>query len=112
VGARFMPPPEGIPSPLLWGDAEVVKERLSNGASEVRTARQEIILEFPFGPNDVVQFFREYFGPTRVIFSKLDPQGQADYAAELERLWREHNELGGNGTRVRAEYLEVVALRA
>jgi len=111
LGARFVPPPEGLPSPVLWGDEAVVKQRLASGTSEVRTTRQPMLLDFPFPPRDVVQFFREYFGPTRVGFSKLDPERQAEYAAELERLWNEHNEASGNRTLVRGEYLEVIAIR-
>jgi SAM-dependent methyltransferase len=112
VGARFVPPPEGIPSPLLWGDERTVKERLASGTSEISTVRREIIFDFPLAPAAVVQLFLEYFGPTRVTFSKLDPQGQTEYSAALEALWREHNEGTGNQTLVRGEYLEVIATRA
>jgi SAM-dependent methyltransferase len=112
TGARFVPPPDGIPSPLLWGDEPTVKERLAPGTSEIRTTRQDLTMDFPFTPGEVAQFFRQYFGPTHVAFSRLDPKGQIDYAAALEKLWREHNEATGNRTIVHAEYLEVKATRA
>jgi hypothetical protein len=41
----------------------------------------------------------------------MDEQRQAEYAAELEKLWREHNQAKGDRTLVRAEYLEVIATR-
>jgi SAM-dependent methyltransferase len=112
IGARFVPPPEGIPSPLLWGDERTVKERLAKGTSEIKTSPREMAMDFPLAPGEVVQFFRHYFGPTHMAFSKLDPEKQTEYAAELESLWREHNEAGGNRTLVRGEYLEVLATRA
>lgn len=112
AGVRFAPPPEGIPSPLLWGDEATVKQRLASGTSQIRTTLRKIDLEFPFAPKEVVQFFRDYFGPVHMTFSRLDPQQQAEYAADLERVWREHNEAIGNRTLVRAEYLEVLATRA
>jgi hypothetical protein len=112
LGARFVPPPDGIPSPLLWGDEKTVKERLANGTSEVRTVRQKIGMEFPFGPRKAVQFFREYFGPTRTVFEQLDSRGQEEYTAALEQLWSEHNEATDGRTEVQAEYLEVIAARA
>ena len=59
LSARFVPPPEGIPSPALWGDESVVRERLANGTSEVRTTLRNIDLEFPVPPKEAVQFFRE-----------------------------------------------------
>lgn len=112
LGARFVPPPDGIPSPLLWGDEGVVKQRLSHGTSELRTTRQNFILEFPFSSKELVQFFRSYFGPTQMTFARLDEKGQQEYAAAMERLWDEHNKSTGPGTRVLGEYLEVVATRA
>jgi ubiquinone/menaquinone biosynthesis C-methylase UbiE len=111
LGARFVPPPEGIPSPLLWGDEAVVKQRLGHGTSNVRTARQHLAMEFPFSSKELVPFFRNYFGPTQMTFAKLDEKGQQEYAAALEKLWDEYSEGGGPGTRVRAEYLEVIATK-
>lgn len=112
AGARFVPPPEGVPSPLLWGDEATVKQRLAGGASEIRTTLRKIDQEFPFPPEEVVQLFRKYFGPVHMTFARLAPPQQAEYAAELEKLWREHNKAGDDGTRVEGEYLEVIAIRA
>lgn len=111
LGARYIPPPEGIPAPVLWGDEAVARQRLGAHASEIRTARRMAEFDFPFPPSEVVGFFREYFGPTKVAFSRLDAAGQATYAADLERLWSEHNEAGAGRTVIRGEYLEVVAVR-
>jgi ubiquinone/menaquinone biosynthesis C-methylase UbiE len=112
LGARFVPPPDGVLSPLLWGDEQVVQSRFGKGTSEIKTTGQKIWIDFPFPPQEVVQFFREYFGPTRVAFSKLESEKQAEYAAGLERLWREHNQATGHRTQVESEYLEVIAVRS
>ncbi len=40
------------------------------------------------------------------------PAGQADFAAQLESLWSEHNTSTDGTTRVEGEYLEVKAFRA
>jgi SAM-dependent methyltransferase len=110
--ARFIPPPEGIPAPVLWGDEGVVRKRLGGIASRIDTTRRRIEMEFPFPPREVVQLFRDYFGPTQVAFSRLDPKQQAAYAAELENLWSEHNQGSGGKTVAPNEYLEVIATRA
>lgn len=110
--ARYLPPPEGIPAPVLWGDEEVVRKRFSEIASRIDTVPRTINMEFPFPPREVVQLFREYFGPTQVAFSRLDPPQQAAYAADLENLWSAHNESSGGTTLIRNEYLEVIATRA
>jgi hypothetical protein len=47
-----------------------------------------------------------------MTFSKLPPEGQQAYAADLEKLWSDHNEAGAGRTFVRNEYLEVIAKRA
>ena len=112
VGAKYIPPPEGIPAPVRWGEEDVVRKRLGPYASEIRTAPQMAEFDFPFPPSQVVRFFREYFGPTKVAFARLDAEAQAAYAADLENLWRENNEADSERTRIRGEYLEVVATRS
>ncbi|MGB6943812.1 MAG: class I SAM-dependent methyltransferase [Bryobacteraceae bacterium] len=112
AGNRYLPPPEGIPGPILWGDEQVARQRLRPYASEIRTERRMVEFDYPFGPREVVQFFSRYFGPTQVAFSRLPADAQAAYAADLESLWREFNEGTEGRTAVRAEYLAVIATRA
>jgi hypothetical protein len=111
AGMRFVPPPEGMPSPLAWGDESVVKQRLASGTSDIRTANRSFDMKFPFNPKEVVNFFRTYFGPVHMTFSRLEPQQQAEYAGALEELWSAYNEATDGTTFVRAEYLEVIATR-
>jgi SAM-dependent methyltransferase len=112
AGNRYVPPPEGVPPPVLWGDDRVVRERLGKYASEIRTTRQDLNFEYPFPPREVVEFFRQYFGPTQVALSRLSTEMQTAYMADLETLWREHNEASDGRTAVHTEYLEVLATRA
>jgi ubiquinone/menaquinone biosynthesis C-methylase UbiE len=112
VGNRYVPPPEGVPAPVLWGDEQVVRQRLAAYASEIRITRQTADFEYPFPPREVVEFFRQYFGPTQVAFSRLPADAQAAYRADLENLWREQNEASDGRTVVHADYLEVIASRA
>ena len=59
-----------------------------------------------------MSFFRQYFGPTQVAFSRLDESAQATLAAKLEALWEEENTATDGTTAVEGEYLEVLATRA
>jgi len=111
VGAKYIPPPEGIPAPVLWGVEDVVRARFAPHTSAVRANLRIADFDFPYAPAQVVQFFREYFGPTKLAFARLNTNQQASYAADLEQLWRENNEGAGDRTRVQGEYLEVVATR-
>ena len=111
MGAHHVPPPPGIPAPVLWGNENVVRERFASVAPATATTRRVAEFEYPFPPADVVRFFRDHFGPTKVGFARLDEAGQAAYAAAMERLWHEHNRAEGDRTLVHAEYLEVIATR-
>lgn len=102
--------PGGMPSPMLWGDEATVKLRLA-GASRIELSRQYFIFCYPFGPSDVVEFFRLYHGPMKRAFDSLDSSAGGSLRAELERLWSSHNRASGGGTEVHAEYLEVIATK-
>jgi SAM-dependent methyltransferase len=111
ITSKLVPPPP-LPPPVLWGEESVVRQRLGSGAKQISCTRQAAHIAYPFPPKEVVNFFRQYFGPTQMAFSKLDEAGQANLASQLEALWAEHN-TGENGkTDVEAEYLEVRAIRA
>ena len=110
--AKYLPPPENLEPPVLWGKEEVVKERFAKAGWKTETTRRNLEFKFPYGAKEVVQLFREYFGPTKVAFSRLDEAGQASMAADLEKFWGEHNEGPTSETHVKAEYLEVLARKA
>ena len=103
--------PSGMPSPLLWGDEGTVRERLSEGTAHLEFALRTYPFEYPFPPEEVVEFFRANYGPMTRAFASLDANGQEKLRSELVRLWSEHNHSGDNTTRVDAEYLEVIATR-
>jgi len=97
---------------VLWGDEATVRRRLSPGTSRLDLTRQKFWFHYPFSPGETVRFFRQYFGPTQVAFSRLDQAGQSALASQLEALWSEHNTATDGTTRVETEYLDVRAIRA
>jgi SAM-dependent methyltransferase len=108
---RHVPPPVELPAPTLWGDEAVARLRLGANGVEVRSTRRTILFDYPFSPREVVQFFREHFGPTRVAFSRLDAAAQVAYRDDLEKLWSEHNQANDGKTLIQNEYLEVIGTR-
>jgi len=108
--SKLVPPPP-VPPPLLWGDESVVRQRL-NSAANVTCTRRHVQFHYPFPPKETVAFFRRWFGPTQMAFSRLDENGQAALAEQLELLWQEHNTAKDGNTAVAAEYLDVRASRA
>jgi len=112
--ASHVPPPTGMPSPILWGDEAKVRERFGGACSDLRTTPRMIGFEFPFAPAEVVEFWRVYYGPTNRAFEALsaEPVKQAALRADLSKLWTGHNRAGSGATQVQSEFLEVVAIKA
>ena len=108
--ARHIAPP-GMPSPVLWGDEATVRDRLSRGIARLEVSRRMYPFEYPFSPADVVEFFRENYGPMTRAFAALESQGQEKLRNELVELWSKANTGSSNTTQVDAEYLEVIAIR-
>lgn len=112
LGTKHVPPPPGMPSPVLWGTEDAVRERLADGISDLQLTRQKIMFHYPMDPAGVVEQFRLYFGPTLKAFGALDEAGQNALRSDLEALWTEHNQAADGTTAVESEYLEVRAVRA
>jgi len=107
--AAHVPPPAGVPSPLLWGseshlgdlfmDAEHIEHRVRNFAFRYRS------------PEHWVDVFRAYYGPVHKAFLALEPQRQAALELDLLALLRESDVGGAAGLVVPAEYLETTIVR-
>ena len=100
---RFIAPP-GMPSPVLWGDENTVRERFGARVSDLRLTRVIYRFDYPFSPADVVEFFRQNYGPTTRAFAALGAADQTALREELVKLWASHNQsklpqtnLGGRG---------------
>jgi len=113
VGSKHAPPPAGVVPPVLWGDEATVRERLSSGFKDVTTEIVPVDFDMPVDPAGAVEFFRTYFGPTKMAFSRLDEAGQQAFAAELTELWASHNVApdAAKRTLVKNEFLKVTAIR-
>ena len=103
--------PSGMPSPVLWGDAATVRDRLRDGIAGLKFALHFYHFDYPFPPKEVVEFFRMNYGPMTRAFASLDVIGQEDLRTELVGLWSAHNQAVDDTTKVDAEYLEVIATR-
>jgi ubiquinone/menaquinone biosynthesis C-methylase UbiE len=112
VTARHVPPPPGLEPPVFWGKEDVVAARFGKVGWKVQCTPRILQFRFPFGAADVVKFFREYFGPTKTAFSRLDEAGQEALRVDMEKLWSENNDGPAEEMHVQAEYLEVIARKS
>ena len=113
IHGKHVPPPAIMPSPVKWGDEEIVRERFKDGISHLKLSRRLYPFRYPFPASEVVEFFRTYFGPSYKAFAALESlyEKQDALRRELEQLWAEHNTAIDGTTSIDSEYLEVVAIR-
>jgi ubiquinone/menaquinone biosynthesis C-methylase UbiE len=109
--SQHAPPPPGVNPPLLWGTEDRLRELFGDGISDLRTERK-ISRQVFRSPDHWLQFFRTYFGPTKVAFERVGPEGEADLEADLRSFLEKANTGGDRALVLEAEYLQVVATRA
>ena len=109
--AALVPPPAGVPSPLLWGDEDVLRERFDDRTWRLTNTRRMLTFRYPHTPLGSAELFRGTYGPTVRTFEALDEDRRAAFAADLAAHWSSHQRASGTTTEVESEYLEVVAVR-
>ncbi len=109
VHTSLVPPPSGVPSPLGWGEEDVVRGRLGEGVASLICTKRTLQLCFPFAPAAVTELFATCYGPTVATLRATDPDGSSRLRAELTRLFQQHNLATDGTTVVAGEYLDVQA---
>ncbi len=110
--AGHVPPPAGLPSPLLWGDEATALRRLGDHFSDIRLTRKTYpAWRYPFSECEVVDFFRSNYGPIKRAFEALDAPERRSLHAGLEAVFAAHNSAEDGSVNLQAEYLEVAAVR-
>lgn len=109
--AKHAPPPPGVMPPLLWGTEDRLRELFGDGISDLRTERLLSRQTF-YSADHWIDFFRTYFGPTKVAFERVGSEGEAALEADLREFLEDANVAGDRALVLEAEYLQVVATRA
>jgi len=109
VVAKYIPPPAGVQSPLLWGTRDHLQKLFGSAASSNHTVR-----DFAFryeSAEHFVEIFRTYYGPVHKAFAALDADGQAGLETDLLALLERCARTSAAGLVVPGEYLETVITR-
>lgn len=106
------PPPEGFISPMLWGVESNVTERFESAGipkENIAFARDTFVFNAPYSPTELVNVFRDFYGPTMNAFAAAEANGKAaDLQAELEDLFNNQNQsTDSNTTKIPATFLKV-----
>jgi ubiquinone/menaquinone biosynthesis C-methylase UbiE len=109
--AKHAPPPPGVKPPTLWGTEEHLRQYFGDGIADLRLERKRSRQTFR-SIDHWLDFFRTYFGPTKVAFERVGPEGEAALEADLRHYLGEANTAGDRALVLEPEYLQVVATRA
>ncbi|HZQ00385.1 MAG TPA: methyltransferase domain-containing protein [Reyranella sp.] len=109
VIGKYVAPPPGLKSPLLWGTPQHL-EALFGKKAAVKATKQNFVFRYR-SPAHWVEMFRAYYGPVHKAFAGLDAGGQAGLEADILALLQRINTARDGSFVAPGEYLEVVATR-
>ena len=92
-GKYAPPPPPGTSPPGQWGDIQTIRERLGVGVTDIRFARDVMVLQM-LSPQHY-RVFMETSGPAKKLLEgldKSDPAKAAAFRRDLEQLAAEYFE--------------------
>jgi SAM-dependent methyltransferase len=108
--AAHVPPPADVPSPMLWGTEDHLRELFGAGISTLEVTERTFTWRFP-SAEDFVTFFRLWYGPTLKAFAALDDVAGDALELDLLALARRFDRLGTDAIAIPATYTEAIALR-
>jgi len=107
---RHLPPPAGVPSPLLWGTRERLQELFGAQAGSIETLSRNFVFRYRSAEH-WIDVFKTYYGPMLKAFAALRPAAQQALHDDIVALIGRFNR-SGDGTMVApGEYLEVVVTK-
>lgn len=107
---KHVPPPAGLKPPPLWGTEERVRALLGDAVSSLALQRRTFVFRFR-SPEDLVDTFRTYYGPTLKAFEALDEDGRGRLYEDFIALVRRYDRRENGAVAVPSDYLETVAAR-
>ena len=108
VITAHVPGPPGVQSPLLWGTEKHLAELFGDAVTDVRSVERTCTWRYT-SAEELVAFFRRWYGPTLKAFEALDEAGRTALAADLTDLARRWDRYGGDDSvAIPARYLETV----
>lgn len=109
------PPPEGFISPVTWGVEDNVRERFGAAgvpAENIACERATYVFRYPAPPRQLLQTFKQYYGPTMNAFEAASKDGRAEQLeTELTKLFEEYNRASVDSTEIPATFLQVVVTK-
>ena len=106
--AAHVPPPAGVPSPMLWGTEAYLRELFGEGIAGLEVAERTFTWRFD-SAQEFISFFRAWYGPTLKAFASLDDGGREALESDLIALVERYDRLCGGAVAIPSTYTEAVA---
>jgi SAM-dependent methyltransferase len=109
VTGKHVPPPPGVRPAIAWGTEDRLRELFGDRISDLRIT----IRPYPFkyrSADHMLDYFRTWYGPTRMAFAALDADGQDKLAADLTEVYQSYNRATDGTLDAPSDYAEVVAV--
>jgi SAM-dependent methyltransferase len=108
--AAYVPPPAGVPAPMLWSTKSHLDGLFGRGITRLDMTEHTFTFRFA-SPEDFVACFREWYGPTLKAFAALEGEARDGLHSDLVALARRFDRLGDGATAIPATYTEAVMVR-
>lgn len=109
--AAHVPPPAGVPSPMLWGTQGHLSELLGDGIASLHVRERTFTFRYR-SAEEFVDFFRRWYGPTLKAFAALDDSARDALQHDLVALAQRFDRLDEDGAiAIPSTYAEAVARR-
>jgi len=108
--ASHVPPPAGVQSPMLWGTKAHLGALFGNRVTSLGVTERTFTFRFE-SPEEFVDFFRRWYGPTLKAFATLEPDKQEELHDDLVALAKRWDRLGsGDAIAIPSTYAEAIAV--
>ena len=104
-------PPPGAQPPPLWGEEAHVRGLLGDRVTQVRAARQELVVDRFATGEEFRDFFRDSYGPTLMAYRANAEDSDRTAALDAALVDLARRSLDARGT-MAWEYLLLTAVRA
>lgn len=109
--ARHAPPPDGMPSPLVWGTEEGL-EHLFDGELEDLAVERRTCTVFYRSLEHYLDTHARFFGPTIRALDRVGETGAEALRADIAAVVETYNRATDGTVKLEAEYLQALATRA
>jgi hypothetical protein len=101
---------------VAWGVEDNVRERFGAAGvprENIICARATYVFRSPAPPRELLQTFKQYYGPTMNAFEAASKDDKADQLeSELAELFVQYNRAGPDRTEIPATFLEVTVTKS